>query len=67
MNMLANAKLARRIESRASNPTYTFTQNAEGFSRGEVVSFVMMFGDTEAGTANRTLVEYLSGMLFVSY
>ncbi|KAF2675699.1 Cloroperoxidase [Lentithecium fluviatile CBS 122367] len=58
MDMLANAKLARQVESRAFNPTYTFTQKAEGFSRGEVSSFVVMFGDMEAGTANRSLVEF---------
>ncbi|KAF2176943.1 Cloroperoxidase [Zopfia rhizophila CBS 207.26] len=59
IKMLANAKLARQIESRAFNPNYTFTSLAESFSLGEVSSFVVMFGDIQAGTANRSFVEYL--------
>lgn len=59
--MLANSKLRRQIESRAFNPNYTFTAKAETFSLGEIASFVVVFGDVVAGTANRSLVEFLFG------
>ncbi|KAI0442789.1 Chloroperoxidase [Xylaria telfairii] len=56
--MLANSKIARQLNSKAFNPTYTFTLVTEEFSLGEVVAPVIAFGDTEAVTVNRTLVEY---------
>lgn len=60
--MLANAKLARQIESRAFNPNYTFTSLAESFSIGEISSFVAVFGNLQTNTANRTLLEYFFGL-----
>lgn len=62
--MLANSKLARQIESRASNPTYTFTSDTEEFSIGEVASPIIVFGDSEQGTVERDLVEYFFGEFF---
>lgn len=59
--MLANGKLARQIESRAHNPTYTFTSTMEEFSLGEVAAPVIAFGNKQAGTVNRSLVEYFFG------
>lgn len=56
--MLANSKLFRQIESRAANPNYTFTQNTEAFSLGEVAAPIIVFGDHASATVNRTLVEY---------
>ncbi|KAL6850734.1 hypothetical protein ACO1O0_007859 [Amphichorda felina] len=56
--MLANSKLARQIESRAFNPTYTFTKDTENFSLGEIAAPIIVFGDTDLGQVNRTLVEY---------
>ncbi|OJJ78689.1 peroxidase family protein [Aspergillus glaucus CBS 516.65] len=56
--MLANGKLARQIQSRASNPNYTFTSSMEEFSLGEVAAPVIAFGDIQAGRVNRSLVEY---------
>ncbi|KAI1856524.1 uncharacterized protein JN550_013765 [Neoarthrinium moseri] len=56
--MLANGKLARQIESRAFNPDYTFTAVNEQFSLGEVAAPVIVFGDMEAGTVDRDLVEF---------
>ncbi|KAM0703001.1 hypothetical protein Q7P35_010433 [Cladosporium inversicolor] len=55
---LANSKLARQIDSRAFNPTYTFTTTMEQFSLGELAAPIIAFGDSEAGTADRALVEY---------
>ncbi|KAH8204654.1 hypothetical protein TruAng_001129 [Truncatella angustata] len=56
--MLANGKLFRQIESRSSNPNYTFTTRTEAFSLGEVSAPIVAFGDLDMGTVNRTLVEY---------
>ncbi|KAI1414399.1 Chloroperoxidase [Hypoxylon sp. FL1857] len=56
--MLVNSKLFRQIESRASNPEYTFTSRTEGFSLGEVAAPIIVFGDMESGTVNRSMVEY---------
>ncbi|KAI0122365.1 Cloroperoxidase [Daldinia grandis] len=57
-NMLANGKIARQLSSKAFNPNYTFTSTAESFSLGEVSAPIIAFGDLEAATVNRTLVEY---------
>ncbi|KAI1274651.1 Chloroperoxidase [Xylaria sp. FL0933] len=57
-SMLANAKVARQLSSKAFNPTYVFTLTTEEFSLGEVVAPVIAFGDTSAITVNKTLVEY---------
>lgn len=60
---LANSKLARQIDSRAFNPTYTFTATMEQFSLGELAAPIIAFGDSEVGTADRASVEYFFGML----
>jgi len=62
--MLANGKLVRQIQSRASNPNYTFTSSMEEFSLGEVAAPVIAFGDIEHGRVNRSLVEYFFGTSF---
>jgi hypothetical protein len=59
---LANSKLSRQIDSRAFNPSYTFTATMEQFSLGELAAPIIAFGDSEAGTADRVLVEYFFGM-----
>ena len=61
--ILANSKLARQISSRSANPNYTFTSTTEQFSRGELAAPIIVFGDMESGTVNRTLVEYFFGKL----
>ena len=60
-NMLANSKLARMIESRAFNPSYSFTETNERFSLGEVAAPVIAFGDVAKVTAERELVVYFFG------
>jgi hypothetical protein len=62
-SMLANAKVARQLTSKVSNPTYRFTLITEEFSLGEVIAPVVAFGDLATITVNRTLVEYFFGML----
>jgi hypothetical protein len=64
-NMLANSKLARQIDSKAYNPTYTFTSTMEQFSLGEIAAPIIAFGDMQNGKVNRTLVEYFFGELFI--
>ncbi|KAI5919028.1 Chloroperoxidase [Camillea tinctor] len=56
--MLANGKLFRQIESRSTNPEYTFTATTEAFSLGEVAAPIIVFGEIEGGTVNRSFVEY---------
>lgn len=59
--MLANGKLGRQVRSKADNPDYTFTANTENFSLGEVAAPVIVFGDMETVTVNRSLIEYFFG------
>ncbi|RYN59007.1 hypothetical protein AA0114_g1900 [Alternaria tenuissima] len=62
--MLANSKIFRQLESRATNPNYTFTASTEEFSLGEVSAPIIAFGRLEDGTVNRTLMEYFFGKFF---
>ncbi|WYZ43363.1 hypothetical protein EsH8_VI_001062 [Colletotrichum jinshuiense] len=57
-DQLANSKVARQINSKAFNPDYTFTATVENFSLGEIAAPIIAFGDMDAGTVNKTLVEY---------
>jgi hypothetical protein len=59
--MLANGKLFRQIESRSTNPKYTFTNKTDAFSLGEVSAPIIVFGDMESGTVSRGFVEYFFG------
>lgn len=60
-NMLAMGKVAQQVISKAFNPNYTFTSTTEAFSLGEVAAPILIFGDINAGTVNRTVVEYFFG------
>ncbi|KAF2221152.1 Chloroperoxidase [Elsinoe ampelina] len=55
---LANARMSRMLDSKAFNPTYTFTNVTEGFSVGELLAPVVAFGDKRAVTTPRNLVNY---------
>ncbi|KAL1624662.1 hypothetical protein SLS56_007725 [Neofusicoccum ribis] len=55
---LTNGKLFRQLVSRSENPEYTFTQTTEAFSLGEVGAPVIVFGDHESVTVNRSLITY---------
>jgi hypothetical protein len=61
VQMLANSKIARQVESRAFNPKYTFTAKTEEFSLGEVAAPIIVFGDMDEGTVERGLMEYFFG------
>lgn len=58
VDMLANGKVFRQLQSKASNPTYTFTSTMDAFSLGEMAAPILVFGDITAQTVNKTLVEY---------
>lgn len=66
-DMLANSKIFRQVQSRAFNPTYTFTSTAEQFSLGEVAAPVIAFGDLDSGEVSRALVEYFFGTSSFTY
>lgn len=55
---LAHSKIYRQIESRSSNPKYTFTPSTEEFSLGEVAAPIIAFGDMTSGTVRRDMVEF---------
>ncbi|CAD6456256.1 eaee59cb-a35b-40f6-8080-2870591d6caa [Sclerotinia trifoliorum] len=54
---LVNGKIFRQVVSRTTNPNYTFTSKTQSFSIGEIAAPIIAFGDKNALTANRTLVE----------
>lgn len=56
--MLANSKIFRQVESRATNPNYTFSASTEEFSLGEVAAPVIAFGDLQTGNTPRDLVTF---------
>lgn len=58
VNMLANSKLARQLHSKAYNPEYTFTSSTEAASLAEVAAPIIVFGDHESATVQRSMVEY---------
>ena len=59
--MLANSKVFRQIESRATNPTYRFTNVTEAFSLGEMAAPFIVFGDMSTVTVKKKFVEYFFG------
>jgi len=65
--MLANSKIFRQVESRATNPNYTFTASTEEFSLGEVAAPMIAFGSLEDGTVPRSLMEYFFGKRYSTY
>lgn len=58
---LANSKLARMLQSKATNPEYRFTNTTESFSIGEILAPFIAFGDAKNATVRRDLTVYLFG------
>lgn len=58
VKQLAMAKVFRQVESKAFNPTYSFPDDMEGPSLGEVSAPIVAFGDLEKMTVNRSFVDY---------
>jgi len=61
VQQIANAKLLRMVQSRATNPEYAFTAHTEQFSLGEMAAPFIAFGDLDTVLVNRSLVEYFFG------
>lgn len=58
---IANSKLARMLQSKATNPEYRFTNTTESFSIGEILAPFIAFGDAENATVRRDLTVYFFG------
>lgn len=56
--MMSDSKTGRQFSSRVHNPTYTFTEDAEGFSIGEILSLFLAFGDKRAVTVRADWLTY---------
>lgn len=61
VEMLANSKLAREVESRAFNPTYSFPNRTNEASLLELAAPIAAFGDPDGGTLRRDFLEYFFG------
>lgn len=59
--MLANSKLAREVESRAFNPTYSLPNRTNEASLLELAAPIAAFGDPDTGTLRRDFLEYFFG------
>jgi hypothetical protein len=59
--MLSNSKVARMLDSKAKNPTYTFTAQQDQINLGEVGGLIAVLGSIEEGTVRRDFVEYFFG------
>ncbi|KAI7259026.1 hypothetical protein KC343_g9341 [Hortaea werneckii] len=55
---IANSKLARMLQSKATNPEYRFTNTTESFSIGEILAPFIAFGDAKNATVRRDLTVY---------
>ncbi|KAI7267204.1 Cloroperoxidase [Hortaea werneckii] len=55
---IANSKLARMLQSKATNPEYRFTNTTESFSIGEILAPFIAFGDAQNATVRRDLTVY---------
>jgi hypothetical protein len=56
--MVANARLARMIDSVKYNPRFALSELAADFSAGEGAGYMLVFGNKTQKTARRDLVEY---------
>jgi hypothetical protein len=63
--MVANARLARMIDSVKYNPRIALSELATEFSAGEGAGYMLVFGNKTAQTARRDFVEYFFGMFNV--
>jgi hypothetical protein len=59
--MVANARLARMVDSVKFNPTFALSELAGAFSAGEGAGYMLVFGNKTEKTARRDLVEYFFG------
>lgn len=57
----ANARLARVLDSKAKNPTFTLSALGEAFGYGESAAYILVLGDRVKGQVKKAFVEYLFG------
>lgn len=57
----ADARLARVLQSNATNPDFILSDLGVGFGFGESAAFFLVFGDIAGGTANTAWITYLFG------
>ncbi|KAK9422061.1 putative Heme haloperoxidase family profile domain-containing protein [Seiridium unicorne] len=58
IQQLADARMGRLATSQATNPNFTFSGLADGFSWGECASFFEIMADGTTGTVNKTFIDY---------
>jgi hypothetical protein len=61
IQMVANARLARMIDSVKCNPKFALSELAGDFSAGEGAGYMLVFGNKTEKRARRDLVEYFFG------
>jgi hypothetical protein len=59
--MVADARLARMLDSVKYNPTFALSELAGEFSSGEGAAYLLVFGNKTEMTARKDLVKYLFG------
>lgn len=63
----ADARLARVLQSNATNPDFSLSPTGVAFGFGESAAFFLVFGDIAGGTANKSWITYLFGKGIFSY
>ncbi|KAL2172256.1 hypothetical protein VTG60DRAFT_6634 [Thermothelomyces hinnuleus] len=58
LRMAAKARLGRIKTSQATNPTYSMSELGDAFTYGESAAYVVVLGDKESRTVNRSWVEW---------
>ncbi|ETS80520.1 hypothetical protein PFICI_08049 [Pestalotiopsis fici W106-1] len=58
VQQLADARMGRLATSQATNPNFTLSGLADGFSWGECASFFEIMADGTTGTVNKTFIDY---------
>lgn len=64
IQMAANARLARALDSVKFNRQFALSELAGAFSAGEGAAYLLVFGDRQNQTANRDMVEFFFGKSF---
>jgi hypothetical protein len=65
IQMVANARLARMVDSVKYNPKFALSELAGAFSAGEGAGYMLVFGNKTAKTARRDFVEYFFGICHI--
>jgi hypothetical protein len=67
IQMAADARLARMIDSVKYNPRFALSQLAGDFSAGEGAGYLLTLGNKTDKTARRDFVEYFFGMYRITH